>query len=88
MNFTDEQIINCTLLSLKHLRILYTYLTEEAGTPELFDVVDELMQEVTQLQRNTYDLMVEEGWMTPQAQTTTNIDKAYKQLNTILEEMN
>ena len=87
MNFTDEQIINCTLLSLKHLRIMYTYLTEEAGTSELFDIVNELMQEVTQLQRNTYDLMVEEGWMTPQAQTSANIDKAYKQLKKTLEEM-
>ena len=54
MNFTDEQIMNCTLMSLKHLRIMYTYLTEEAGTPEFFEVADECMQEITTLQRNTY----------------------------------
>lgn len=87
MNFTDEQIMNCTLMSLKHLRIMYTYLTEEAGTPEFFEIADKCMQEITTLQRNTYDCMVEEGWMTPQAQTTSNIDKAYKQLKTVLEEM-
>ena len=88
MNFTDEQIINCTLLSLKHLRIMYTYFTEEAGTPELFKEADELLQEVTQLQRKTYDLMVSEGWMTPQAQTSENITTAYNQLKTTLQEMN
>ena len=88
MNFTDEQIINCALISLKHLRIMYAYLTEEAGTPELFEVVNELMEEVTQMQRETYDLMVEEGWMTPQAQTTSNIEKAYQQLKSVVEEMN
>lgn len=87
MNFTDEQIMNCTLMSLKHLRIMYTYLTEEAGTPEFFEIADECMQEITTLQRNTYDYMVEEGWMTPQAQSSTNIDKAYKQLKTVLSEM-
>lgn len=87
MNYTDEQIINSSLISLKHLRIMYTYLCEEAGTPELFEVVDGLMQEITQMQRNTYDLMVEQGWMTPQAQTPANIEKAYKQLKTVLDEM-
>lgn len=87
MNFTDEQIVNCTLMSLKHLRIMYTYLTEEAGTPEFFEIADECMQEITTLQRNTYELMVEEGWMTPQAESTSNIDKTYKQLKTVLSEM-
>ena len=87
MNFTDEQIMNCTLISLKHLRIMYTYLTEEAGTPEFFEIADECMQEITTLQRNTYDLMVEQGWMTPQAQTSSNIEKTYTQLKTVLQEM-
>ena len=87
MEFTNEQIMNCTLLSLKHLRIMYTYLTEEAGTPEFFEITDECMQEITTLQRNTYDYMVEEGWMTPQEQTSANIDKAYKQLKNVLNEM-
>ena len=45
------------------------------------------MQEITTLQRNTYDLMVEQGWMTPQAQTSSNIEKTYTQLKTVLEEM-
>ena len=46
MQFTDEQIINCALVSLKHLRVMYTYFTEEAGTPELFTKADQLFNEI------------------------------------------
>ncbi|MGN1343132.1 MAG: spore coat protein, partial [Traorella sp.] len=70
------------------LRIMYTYMCEEASTPELFEIANELMEEVTQMQRETYDLMVEQGWMTPQAQTVSNIEKAYQQLKKVVEEMN
>ena len=87
MNLTNEQIMNCTLMSLKHLRVMYTYLTEEAGTPDFFEIANECMQEITTLQRSTYDYMVEEGWMTPQEQTSENIDTVYKQLKTVLSQM-
>ena len=32
MNFTEKEIVNCALISLKHLRIMAAYATEEAGT--------------------------------------------------------
>lgn len=88
MNFTDEQIINCALISLKHLRIMYAYFSEEAGTPELFDTANELFEEVTQMQRSTYDLMIEQGWMSVQAQTSSSIEKSVKQLKNKISEMN
>lgn len=87
MTFTDEQIINCTLVSLKHLRIMYAYFAEEAGTPQLFETANELFEEVTQMQRSTYNLMIEQGWMSVQAQTTAAIEKSVKQLKSKINEM-
>ena len=88
MKFTDEQIINCALISLKHLRIMYTYFTEEAGTPELFTKADELLNEVTQMQRATYDLMIEQGFMSVTKEQTEKIKTSYNQLKSVVEEMN
>ena len=87
MKFNDEQIINRALVSLKHLRMMYAYFAEEAGTPECFQTANELFEEVTQMQRNTYDLMIEQGWMTVQAQTASAIEKSHKQLKTKISEM-
>ena len=88
MQFNDEQIINCALLSLKHLRIMYTYFTEEAGTPELFSKADQLLSEITQMQRATYDLMIDQGFMTITPESSDKIQTAYNQLKSTVEEMN
>ena len=88
MQFTDEQIINCALVSLKHLRVMYTYFTEEAGTPELFTKADQLFNEITKMQRATYDLMIDEGFMTITPESSDKIQTAFDQLKNIVEEMN
>lgn len=88
MNFKDDQIMNSTLISLKHLRVMYNYFTEEAGTPELFSNAYELFEEITQMMRATYDLMIEQGFMSVTPQSSQNIDKAYNQVKTLVEEMN
>lgn len=88
MKFNDEQMINSTLLSLKYLRIMYTYFTEEAGTPELFSKANQLLSEVTEMQRATYDLMVEKGFINVTFETSNKIQTTYDQLKTIVEEMN
>ena len=88
MQFTDEQIINCALVSLKHLRVMYTYFTEEAGTPELFTKADQLFNEITQMQRATYDLMIDQGFMTVTPESSDKIQTTYDQLKSVVEEMN
>lgn len=88
MKFNDEQMINSTLLSLKYLRIMYTYFTEETGTPELFSKANQLLSEVTEMQRATYDLMVEKGFINVTFETSNKIQTTYGQLKTIVEEMN
>lgn len=78
--FNDQEIVNCMLISLKHLKAMYNYFSEEAGTPELFQEANRLYEEVTTLQREIYDYMIEENWMQIEAQTASKIEKAYKPL--------
>lgn len=87
MNYTDKEIINSALVSLKHLRIMYTYFCEEAGTSELFTTANDLFEEVTQIQRSTYDLMIEQNFMKVKPESSNNIETAYTQLQTIVKEM-
>ncbi len=87
MNFTDEQIINCALISFKHLRIMAAYFAEEAGTPELFEQANQLFEELTRIQRSLYDKMIEENWMSVSAQTKSSIDKTAKNLRKTVNEM-
>lgn len=84
---TDEQIMNCALVSMKHLRIMAAYFSEEAGTPELFEKASEVFDAFTQLQRSCYDKMIEENWMKVQPQTASAIEKAHKQLTKTVNEM-
>lgn len=76
-NYTEKDITTNLLCSLKHLKALYSYFAQEASCTPLFDVISELYDEITQLQRNTYDIMIEENWYSVQAQTTDKIKKAY-----------
>lgn len=87
MTMTDEQIINCALISLKHYRIMLAYFSEEAGTPELFNDANELFEDATQMQRACYEKMIDEGWMSVTAQTDSEIQKAYQKMKKITQEM-
>lgn len=87
MTMTDEQIINCALISLKHYRIMLAYFSEEAGTPELFNEANELFEDATQMQRACYEKMIDEGWMSVTAQTDSEIQKAYQKMKMITQEM-
>lgn len=87
MNFTDQEIVNCALLSLKHLRIMAAYATEEAGTEELFKKENELFKALSSLQRSAYDFMVKEGWTKVTAQNAQAIEKCAKQLRKKVNEL-
>ena len=85
--YTDEQIVNNLLISLKHLKSLYNTFTQEAGTPELYKEVNKLYEEISTMQRATYDLMVKEGWMQVEAQTASAIKKAADKCSQKLTEL-
>ncbi len=87
MNLTDQEIVNCALISLKHLRIMAAYATEEAGTDDLFKKENELFETLSTLQRSAYDFMVKEGWTKVTAQEASMIEKSAKKLRKKVDEL-
>lgn len=76
----DQDVINSMLISLKHLKALFNTFSQEAGTCELYEKVDMIYQSISELQRETYDFMIEQNWMQVEAQAEAKIDKAAKKL--------
>lgn len=74
--YSDEHIVNNLLISLKHLKALYNTFAQECGTSELYKEVNKIYQEVSTMQRQTYDLLINENWMQIEAQAATKIEKA------------
>ena len=76
----DQDIINCMLISLKHLKALFNTFSQEAGQKKLYEKVDSIYETISELQRETYDFMIEQNWMQVEAQAEAKIEKAAKKL--------
>lgn len=74
----NDQIISANLLSsLKHLKSLCCTFSQEAGSDDLFVKCEDLYRAISQLQRNVYDMMEEQGWYVMKSDSITSIKKAY-----------
>ena len=87
MSMTDQEIVNCALITLKHLRIMAAYATEEAGTEELYQKENAIFEKLSSMQREAYDFMVNEGWTKVTAQSSQAIEKSAKQLRKKVDEL-
>lgn len=85
--YNDEQIVNNLLISLKHLKSFYNTFSQECGTNELYKEVNKIYQEISTMQRQTYDLLINENWMQIEAQTATKIEKAASKCSKKLNEL-
>ncbi len=75
---SEQEIIQNLLINLKHMKsFLATFSQEASGDIE--QVVDTAYDEISTLQRNCFNLMVNEKWMKVQYQTQSAIDKLYQQ---------
>lgn len=81
--FPEKEIVNCALISLKHMRLLCNNFAQEAGTKELFVLANELYEEIGDMQRETYQFMLDENWLSVSAQTSSAIQKSASQLRTL-----
>lgn len=74
----NDQIISANLLSsLKHLKSLCCTFSQEAGSDDLFSKCEDLYRTISQLQRDVYDMMEEQGWYVMKSDSITSIKKAY-----------
>ena len=83
--FPEKEIVNCALISLKHMRLLCNNFAQEAGTNELFMIANELYEEIGNMQRETYQFMLDESWLTVSPQTASAIQKSASNLRTLAD---
>lgn len=74
----EQDIIQNTLLSLKHLKSFFNTFSQEASNAEVYKCVDDAYIDVSQLQRDCFQLMLDQGWYKIQNQTKAAIQKEYK----------
>lgn len=78
--YNDEYICKSILISLKHMKSLYNTFLQEASNDELYDIVFESYQNISTLQRNLYNLLVEKEWLCIESEKRSNIKAAFDTL--------
>lgn len=75
--YSEQDIMSETLNTIKHLKSEFNLLTQEAGTPELYDAAKKLYDGISTIQRDVYDSMVAQGWYLPTSEKAPVIAKLY-----------
>lgn len=74
----NDQIISANLLTtLKHLKSLCCSFSQEAGSDSLFQKCEKLYRHISQLQRDVYDMMEQQGWYQMKSDSISTIRKTY-----------
>ncbi len=71
--FNDRDKLNDLLVSYKHLTYLYSIACQEASNTKLYKEFLRLFEQASKMQRDTYDLMFENGWYALEKQTPEKI---------------
>lgn len=86
-NYNDQVISTNLLTSLKHLKTLCCSFSQEAGSDELYKKCEKLYRAISQLQRDVYDMMEEQGWYIMKSDSISSIKKAYEKFKQKKDEL-
>lgn len=73
----DQDIVQNTLISLKHMRSFTNTFASEASA-DVLPIVEKAHTAISTLQQDAYQFMVDKGWIKVQYQTQVNVEKEYK----------
>ena len=76
-SYNDQVIATNLISSLKHLKSLCCSFSQEAGSDALYQKCESLYQNISQLQRDVFDVMDEQGWLETKSDSISSIKKAY-----------
>ncbi len=79
--YGDKEIATNLLVTLKHMKSEINIFTQEASNQELYQIVDQVYDCISTLQRDVFDMMCVQGWYELTADTKENIAKAYRKLS-------
>lgn len=85
ITMNDKDYITCLLTILKEMEKNYATAMTEASNEYLYKSYNSIFTMITDLQRETYELMFKKGWYQLEKAETTKINEKY---NTLSQEYN
>lgn len=86
-NYGDKDIATNLLVTLKHMKAEVNTFSQEASNEELFNIVDQVYECVSTLQREVYEMMSAQGWYKMTSDSASNISKAYTKFSNSKSEL-
>lgn len=87
VELNDENYLNDILISLKNLVSNYACALNEASNMNYYNVVKQLFDETSTLQRNFFDGLFQRGWYCLEKADNSKLMAAINKLNPKLNEM-
>ena len=88
INMNDKDYLTCLLTILKEMSKNYSVAMSEASNEHLYKSYHSIFNEVSKLQRETYELMFQNGWYSLEKAEQTKITEKYNMLSTEYQDLN
>lgn len=88
MQLNDKDYLTCLLTTLKEMQKNYSVAMTEASNEYLYKSYLTMFQEITTLQRETYELMFQNGWYTLETAPVTKITEKQTTLTQEYQSLN
>lgn len=86
-SYSDKDIATNLLVTLKHMKAEINTFSQEASNEELYQIVDQVYECVSTLQREVYEMMTAQGWYKMTPDSASSISKAYTKFSNSKSEL-
>ena len=86
-NLNDEDILNDTLISYKHLVSSYAIALNEASNKSIYKLFLEILTNSSKIQADLFDISFKKGWYNIETVDETKIENVYNKFNKCLNEL-
>lgn len=87
IEMNDKDYLTCLLTILKEMSKNYTQAMTEASNEHLYKSYHSIFEEITKLQRETYELSFQNGWYSLEKAEATKIEEKYNTLSTEYQDL-
>ena len=81
VNMNDKDYLNSLLSCLKEMTKNFATAMTEASNDCLYEKYEEMFEDVSEMQREVYDVMFQNGWYVLEKADTNKITKKYNLIN-------
>lgn len=88
ITMNDKDYLTCLLTILKEMTKNYSIALTEASNEHLYKSYHSIFTEISNLQRETYELMFQNGWYQLEPAETSKISEKYNNLSQEYQDLN